>query len=464
MTSQKSNKTIHSEGREIISSVIEKCDEESRKGAYSFTVKNATARAAYYTGVSEFTVKKIRKEHNTRLENCPDQRLSTPGKRRKTRPNHTVVSVDEFDRCVIRRIISDFYTVQKKVPTVAKLLPVVKEKIYFPWGNSSLLKIIKEIGFKWKRFSNKRSLLIERPQIVTWRHRYLTQLQLYRKENREIVFIDETWVDSNLTHQRGWRSDECNIHINQSGSKRLIILHAGTRNGFIPNAKLVFKAGLSSGDYHGQMNSVNFEKWINEKLLPNLPAKSIVIMDNAPYHCTQTNKVPSKYAVKEEMREWLFRNDIYYDEKLRKQELYCLIEAHRPKEKTFKIDAILKAFGHTPLRLPPYMCDLNPIELSWAKMKRIIRDNNTTGDLSLDALKKITDMAIESITPCDWAGYENHVIRMEDYYWDKDGITSDIIDSFVIETGGISDDSESASDNSDSEDSETDSELAQPLT
>ena len=54
-------------------------------------------------------------------------------------------------------------------------------------------------------------------------------------------------------------------------------MHAGSRNGFITNAKLIFKAGSSSGDYHGQMNSVNFEKWSNEKLLPNLPAKTIVI-------------------------------------------------------------------------------------------------------------------------------------------------------------------------------------------
>ena len=31
---------------------------------------------------------------------------------------------------------------------------------------------------------------------------------------------------------------------------------------------------------------------------------------------------------------------------------------------------------------------------------------------------------------------------MKDYYWDKDGITSDIIDSLVIETGCISDDTD----------------------
>lgn len=99
-------------------------------------------------------------------------------------------------------------------------------------------------------------------------------------------------------------------------------------------------------------------------------------------------------------------------------------------------------------------------------MNRIIRDNNRTGVLSVDALKKLCEMAIELVTPCDWKGYDNNVIRMENYYLDKDGIMSDIIDSFVIETGGISNDSESASasDSNASEESERVSELAQQLT
>jgi transposase len=29
------------------------------------------------------------------------------------------------------------------------------------------------------------------------------------------------------------------------------------------------------------------------------------------------------------------------------------------------------------------MCGLNPIELAWAKVKKIVRENNVTGDLSL---------------------------------------------------------------------------------
>ena len=94
------------------------------------------------------------------------------------------------------------------------------------------------------------------------------------------MFIDETWEDSNLTYQKVWRSDECKIHVNQSESKRLITSYAGSRNGFISNAKLIFKADSSSGVYTDKMNNVNFEKPVNDKLLPNLPGKSIIVMGN----------------------------------------------------------------------------------------------------------------------------------------------------------------------------------------
>ena len=38
------------------------------------------------------------------------------------------------------------------------------------------------------------------------------------------------------------------------------------------------------------MNTKNFTKWLLEKLLPNLPPRSAVVMDNARYPPTQTNK------------------------------------------------------------------------------------------------------------------------------------------------------------------------------
>ena len=34
-------------------------------------------------------------------------------------------------------------------------------------------------------------------------------------------------------------------------------------------------------DYHQDMNANVFENWFLEKLIPNLPEKSVVILDNA---------------------------------------------------------------------------------------------------------------------------------------------------------------------------------------
>ena len=45
----------------------------------------------------------------------------------------------------------------------------------------------------------------------------------------------------------------------------------GGEKGFVLQSLLVFKSGLRTGDYHGEMNSDNFIKWIKTQLIPNLP-------------------------------------------------------------------------------------------------------------------------------------------------------------------------------------------------
>jgi hypothetical protein len=74
------------------------------------------------------------------------------------------------------------------------------------------------------------------------------------------------------------------------------------------------------------MNSTNFENWMPEKLIPNLTEKSVVVFDNAPYHCIQVDKPPSKYAVKADMISWLQRQRIACDASMRKHQLYNLVE------------------------------------------------------------------------------------------------------------------------------------------
>jgi transposase len=53
-----------------------------------------------------------------------------------------------------------------------------------------------------------------------------------------------------------------------------------------------------------------------------------------------------------------------------KVQLYEIIKAYKPKYKTFLVDEIMDATGHTVLRLPPYHPGLNRIELIWADVKQ----------------------------------------------------------------------------------------------
>jgi hypothetical protein len=59
------------------------------------------------------------------------------------------------------------------------------------------------------------------------------------------------------------------------------------------------------------------------------------------------------------------------------------------------------------------MCHLSPIELAWAKVKRLVRVNNVAVDLSLQSLMDLMKSAIMSVTKEEWAGYNKHVQVLE---------------------------------------------------
>ena len=87
----------------------------------------------------------------------------------------------------------------------------------------------------------------------------------------------------------------------------LIILHAGTAEGWVDGTELVFRAKSSSGDYHNEMNTKRFMEWWTIQLLPNIPDHSIIVLDNASYHNGVVEKIPTKSSLncKREMQEWL---------------------------------------------------------------------------------------------------------------------------------------------------------------
>ena len=91
--------------------------------------------------------------------------------------------------------------------------------------------------------------------------------------------------------------------------------------------------GLCNGKYIGikcyknTTNSIFFEDWFQNTLIPNLPENSTVIMDNASFHRKKIlNEIAEKFNIK-------------------------------------------------TLFLPPYSPDFNPIEKSWGNLKRNLCDS-----------------------------------------------------------------------------------------
>jgi hypothetical protein len=112
-------------------------------------------------------------------------------------------------------------------------LPVIKEKLHFPWGPKSLGRVVKRMGFKWIKCQSKCKLLIERADTVAWRSKYLVKMKQYREEGRPILYADESWVDRNLTFRKCWQSDDVmGIQTKVNSGNRLIMLHVGVLMGF----------------------------------------------------------------------------------------------------------------------------------------------------------------------------------------------------------------------------------------
>lgn len=78
--------------------------------------------------------------------------------------------------------------------------------------------------------------------------------------------------------------------------------------------------------FTGNTDTISFNFWIEEYLLPELKSDQVIIMDNAAIH------------------------------------------------KNIKTKELIEKEGHTLLYLPPYSPDLNPIEQKWSHVKNMVKN------------------------------------------------------------------------------------------
>lgn len=110
---------------------------------------------------------------------------------------------------------------------------------------------------------------------------------------------------------------------------------------------------------------------------------------------------------------------------------------------SYVVDNIAKNAGHTVLRLPPYHCELNPIELAWVMVKTYVKQNNNT--FKIDDVKNLLNTAIDRVTSENWQNFIEHVITEENKMTDVDHNMDEIIYNLepcvLIITGETSDSS-----------------------
>lgn len=381
--------------------------------------------------------------------------LRSPSKKRRSGGSNKII-LDDFDLGVLKRTVNEVYTIDKKVPTINILVNKMKEKIGYVGGKETLRKSLLQIGFKYKKCHNKRKLLMERNDIVAWRSRYLRKIKendALGENKRPVTFLDETYIHPSYGVNKCWQAeDERGVYKTDRTGQRYIIVHAGGSYGFVDNALLIFKSKSKSGDYHDDMNHNNFMRWLETQLIPNLPPNGIVVMDNAPYHGVQINKPPTQATRKASMREWLDNNGVSTTNDMRKAELLGLVKQLN-HTKTYYVDELLKKHGHTVLRLPPYHCDLNPIELIWSLAKHKVAMNNV--NQSGVEIEKLVRNAFLEIGPSDWNQHCKHVKRLEEEMWQRDGLLDEAVESlcFMVNTGSSDEDSEISEEEASDDDS-----------
>jgi transposase len=288
---------------------------------------------------------------------------------------------------------------------------------------ATLARTLDRWGFTFGKGTRSQHLK-EKDHVIAARRCFLRRKIANRISGKLIrpeVYLDESYVNKNHSNDLIWYSDEDGPWVQKPTGKgeRLIIVNAITNEGWVPNAKLVFKATKKSGDYHGQMNWIIFRQWFSEQLMPNIPRKSLIIMDNASYHnVLATCSPPIPTSKKSEIRDWLQINKAPCSDDCLKAELVELLKKLAP-EPIFALDELAREQGHEILRTPPYHPELQPIELCWGVVKNhVARNSNFTMANLLTQLEG----AFERVTPTTCTKIIDKIRENEDDFWKNDAI------------------------------------------
>jgi hypothetical protein len=133
--------------------------------------------------------------------------------------------------------------------------------------------------------------MIERADIVMWRHDYLVAMKRYRYKGMNVVYTDELWVNTGTAVAKVWKDKtlqtprqaflsglSTGLKLPIARGKRFALVHTGNEDGFLPSAQLVFLCKKNTADTHDEMDGEIYEQYFKDQVLPNLPPSSVILL------------------------------------------------------------------------------------------------------------------------------------------------------------------------------------------
>ncbi len=379
------------------------------------TLKKIAAQlAASALDISESTVKAIMAAYNKKGEEGLDwSNFQQRG--------HPAYAVEYGIEPLVRRFIRKANRNGDQV-NVEIIRCFMRDELHCDVAHTTLWRALRRWGFEFGT-GVRSAQLKESERVIIMRRQYLRQKRANRDKKGEIicpeVYLDESYINKNHSNDNTWYFKEDGIIIGKpvGNGDRLIIVNAITKDGWVPDSKLVFKASKKTGDYHTNMNWDNFSKWFQEKLLKNIPKKSLIIMDNASYHNVFAEEAfPKKSHSAKRLREWLSYNEIPWTKDMLKSELFELC-SHFSAKPEFLIDIIARKKGHSVLRTPPYHPELQPIEKCWAIVKDHVAQHN---DYTMKKVRILLEEGFAKVTDDTCQELIKKVYLQEETFWNED--------------------------------------------
>ena len=392
---------------------LKKHYDKERKCQKFVSTKNPAGRTATSLGMGVATVKRIMSEYKRSGEKVVVHPIDRPGRP----PNQICNNIQP----IVRQRIRSENLLGRRV-SIEKLRKFLISNCSVDIPRMTLWRALKRWGFTYGT-GRRRDSLKEQDHVILARREYLRVKRANRNSDgslkRPEVYLDETFVNKNHSCRFTWYLEEDGPWVNKPSGvgPRYIIVNAITKDGWVKGAQLVFEAKKRTGDYHGQMNWANFSKWFTSQLLPNIPAKSIIILDNAKYHNVLTDGFfPNTSTSKTQLRAWLTRNGYPWREDMLKAELLELCTRLAPTPE-YRLDKMAAEKNMSILRTPPYHPELQPIETCWAIVKNYIADHC---DYTMAGLRNNLPKAFSKVTDNTCKKIISEVIRQEDKYWLED--------------------------------------------